>query len=136
MTPAKAQEIVRRAYQSVLKREPDAGSAGFVEKVLREGWMQPDVERELRKSDEYHNKRREPLWARMRRPKEIRSWLRNSLAGERLKLRTVVHWTPLSREELQGTIERGLAECSDEQRADFRTVAFEPAKWEQSPGRR
>jgi hypothetical protein len=58
MTPAKAQEIVRRAYQSVLKREPDSGSAGFVEKVLREGWMQPDVERELRKSDEYRNKRR------------------------------------------------------------------------------
>ena len=44
-----------------------------------------------------------------------------------------MHWTPLSREELQGTIERGLAECSDEQRAYFRTVAFEPAKWEQSP---
>jgi len=58
MTPAKAQEIVRRAYLNVLKREPDSGSAGFVEKVLREGWMQPDVERELRKSDEYRNKRR------------------------------------------------------------------------------
>jgi hypothetical protein len=58
MTPAKAQEIVRKAYLSVLKREPDSGSAGFVEKVLREGWMQPDVERELRKSDEYRNKRR------------------------------------------------------------------------------
>ena len=58
MTPVKAQEIVRKAYLSVLKREPDSGSAGFVEKVLREGWMQPDVERELRKSDEYRNKRR------------------------------------------------------------------------------
>ena len=58
MTPAKAHEIVRRAYQNVLKREPDPGSAPFVEKVLREGWMQPDVERELRKSDEYRNKKR------------------------------------------------------------------------------
>ena len=58
MTQAKAQDIVRRAYLSVLKREPDSGSAGFVEKVMREGWMQPDVERELRKSDEYRNKRK------------------------------------------------------------------------------
>ena len=58
MTPAKAQEIVRRAYLNILKREPDPASAGFVEKVLREGWMQPHVERELRKSDEYRNKPR------------------------------------------------------------------------------
>ena len=58
ITPVKAQEIVRRAYLNVLRREPDPGSAGFVEKVLREGWMQPDVERELRKSDEYRNKKR------------------------------------------------------------------------------
>ena len=57
MTFAKAQEIVRRAYLSVLKREPDAqGSQGYVNKVLRDRWSQQDVERELRKSPEYRNK--------------------------------------------------------------------------------
>ena len=42
-------------------------------------------------------------------------------------------WTPLSRDELQNTIERELVDCSDEQRAYFKTVAFEPTKWTQSP---
>jgi hypothetical protein len=56
MTPAKAQEIVRRAYLAILRREPDAGSRGFVDKVLRDHWSQQDVERELRKSPEYRNK--------------------------------------------------------------------------------
>jgi hypothetical protein len=58
MTPAKAQDIVRRAYQNVLKREPDPGSQGYVDRVLRDHWSQEDVERELRKSDEYRNNRR------------------------------------------------------------------------------
>ena len=53
MTPAKAQEIVRRAYLAVLKREPDAGSQGYINRVFREHWTQEDVERELRKSPEY-----------------------------------------------------------------------------------
>ena len=53
MTRQKAQEIVRRAYLAVLKREPDAGSRGYVDRVLREKWTQSDVERELRKSPEY-----------------------------------------------------------------------------------
>lgn len=57
MTPQKAQEIVRRAYLSVLKREPDGGSAGYVNRVLRDKWTQQDVERELRKSPEYRNRR-------------------------------------------------------------------------------
>jgi hypothetical protein len=56
MTVAKAQEIVRRAYLEVLKREPDPGSQPFVEKVMRDKWSQQDVERELRKSDEYRRK--------------------------------------------------------------------------------
>ena len=58
MTRPKAQEIVRRAYLSVLDREPDAGSRGYVERVLRDEWTQQDVERELRKSPEYRNRRR------------------------------------------------------------------------------
>jgi hypothetical protein len=42
-------------------------------------------------------------------------------------------WRPLTREELKSTIERELADCSDEQRAYFKTVTFEPMKWSQSP---
>ena len=42
-------------------------------------------------------------------------------------------WRPLSRDELNSTIERELADCSDELRAYFVTVAFEPSKWRQSP---
>jgi hypothetical protein len=53
---AQAEEVVRRAYLSVLSREPDAGSKGYVEKILRNHWTQTDVEKELRKSAEYRNK--------------------------------------------------------------------------------
>ncbi|HET6955826.1 MAG TPA: peptidase inhibitor family I36 protein [Vicinamibacterales bacterium] len=56
MTVEKAQEVVRRAYLSVLKREPDPASKTFVEKVMS-GWSQQDVENELRKSDEYRRRR-------------------------------------------------------------------------------
>jgi hypothetical protein len=57
MTWPRAQEVVRRAYLAVLRREPDPASRGYVEKVLREGWTQQDVERELRRSDEYRRRR-------------------------------------------------------------------------------
>jgi hypothetical protein len=57
MTPAKAQDVVRRAYQSVLRREPDPGAQGYVERVMRDHWTQADVERELRQSPEYRNRR-------------------------------------------------------------------------------
>lgn len=56
MTRAKAEEIVRDAYRSVLDREPDAGSRSYVDRVMRDHWTQRDVERELRKSPEYRNK--------------------------------------------------------------------------------
>ena len=56
MTVEKAQEVVRGAYLSVLKREPDPASKTFVEKVMS-GWSQQDVENELRKSDEYKRRR-------------------------------------------------------------------------------
>jgi hypothetical protein len=58
MTIAKAQDVVRRAYLEVLKREPDPGSRPFVDKVFRDHWTQQDVERELRNSAEYRNRRR------------------------------------------------------------------------------
>jgi len=53
MTRPKAEEIVRRAYQNVLRRDPDSGSQGYVNHVWRDKWTQADVERELRKSPEY-----------------------------------------------------------------------------------
>jgi len=58
MTREKAEEIVRRAYLSVLGREPDPGSRSYVDKVLRDHWSEQDVARELRKSPEYRNKNR------------------------------------------------------------------------------
>jgi hypothetical protein len=58
MTRERAQDIVRQAYLSVLNREPDPGSAGFVDRVLRDHWTLQDVERELRNSAEYRNRRR------------------------------------------------------------------------------
>jgi hypothetical protein len=58
MTYAKAEDIVRRAYLAVLKREPDPASRPFVDRVMRDHWSQQDVERELRKSPEFRNKGR------------------------------------------------------------------------------
>jgi TorA maturation chaperone TorD len=56
MTREQAEEVVRRAYQRVLGREPDAGSRGYVDHVLRDHWSENDVARELRNSDEYRSK--------------------------------------------------------------------------------
>lgn len=53
---ATAEEMVRRAYLSVLNREPDARSRGYVDRVLRDNWTQQDLERELRKSPEYRGR--------------------------------------------------------------------------------
>lgn len=57
MTRTKAEQIVRNAYLSVLQREPDPGSRAYVDRVLRDKWTQQDVERDLRKSPEYRNRR-------------------------------------------------------------------------------
>lgn len=57
MTEADARAIVRRAYLSVLEREPDSGSQGFVNRVLRDHWTEREVARELRNSEEFRNKR-------------------------------------------------------------------------------
>lgn len=59
MTPARARDIVRAAYLAVLQREPDAGSQGFVNRVLRDRWTQQDVERELRRSPEFLTRQRQ-----------------------------------------------------------------------------
>jgi hypothetical protein len=57
MTREKAEEIVRRAYRSVLNRDPDPASRAYVDKVLRDRWTEQDVAAELRKSPEYRNKK-------------------------------------------------------------------------------
>ena len=56
MTRARAENVVRRAYRSVLNREPDSASEGYVDHVLRDGWTQRDVEQDLRRSAEYRNR--------------------------------------------------------------------------------
>ena len=56
MTRTRAESMVRNAYRSVLNREPDPASEGYVEHVLRDGWSQADIERDLRRSAEYRNR--------------------------------------------------------------------------------
>jgi hypothetical protein len=56
MTRGQAQAIVRSAYQSVLGREPDPASAGYVDQVFTHYWSQQQVENELRNSAEYRQK--------------------------------------------------------------------------------
>ena len=59
MTRQKAQEIVRRAYLSMLKREPDgAGAEAYIQHVLRDNWSQDDVEKDLRRSPEFRQNNR------------------------------------------------------------------------------
>jgi hypothetical protein len=49
-----AASIIRRAYMSVLGREPDAaGLRDYTRRVVRDGWTERDVVRSLRASDEY-----------------------------------------------------------------------------------
>ena len=53
-----AQEVVRQAYRAVLGREVDPdGLANYTQKVMHEGWSRADVERSLRDSDEFRNRR-------------------------------------------------------------------------------
>jgi len=56
MTRDQAQAIVRSAYRNVLGRDPDPGSAGYVDQVVNAHWSQQQVENELRNSVEYRQK--------------------------------------------------------------------------------
>jgi hypothetical protein len=58
MTIAEAEEIVRQAYLTVLKREPDFGSRGYVAEVFNRKMTREQVERELRNSAEYRERQR------------------------------------------------------------------------------
>ena len=82
MTYPKAQEVVRRAYLAVLKREPDPASRGYVDRVLRDKWTQADVERELRQSPEY------PQPAALTRRRPGTRWSCTASEGRRFDRRT------------------------------------------------
>jgi len=56
MTREQAEAVVRSAYENVLRREPDPGSAGYVDRVFNDHWSQAQVESELRNSVEYRQK--------------------------------------------------------------------------------
>ena len=60
VTRPQAEEIVRRAYNNVLGRDPDPEARGWVDEVIRNRWTQRDLERELRKSAEYRNRKPPP----------------------------------------------------------------------------
>ena len=52
-TPESAEAIIRRAYQDILGRQPDAsGMATYKSKLLYEGWQERDVRSDLKKSSE------------------------------------------------------------------------------------
>ena len=54
---AQAEETVRRAYQSVLGRDPDPGGLShYTSKIRFERWTEEDVVQALRESDEYREK--------------------------------------------------------------------------------
>jgi ParB-like chromosome segregation protein Spo0J len=53
-----ADRIITRAYQDVLKREPDpSGLSTFRRAILEDGWDEQDVRRALRRSDERREQR-------------------------------------------------------------------------------
>lgn len=56
LTYQQAEEIVRRAYRNVLRREPDPAARSWVNEVMKNNWSQFQVEAELRKSPEYRNR--------------------------------------------------------------------------------
>ena len=57
VSDAQATDIVRRAYQSVLNREPDdVGLRDYKARVIRDRWTEQQVRDALRNSDEYRSK--------------------------------------------------------------------------------
>jgi len=53
----RAEDIVRDAYRAVLNRDPDAGAEVYVQRVLRDNWSREDVDKALRNSPEFRNRR-------------------------------------------------------------------------------
>jgi TorA maturation chaperone TorD len=57
ISDAEAEAMVRRAYQSVLNREPDAGGLrDYKAKVMNDHWTEQQLVNALRNSDEYRSK--------------------------------------------------------------------------------
>jgi len=57
LSDAEAADIVRRAYQSVLNREPDAnGMRDYKARILNDRWTEQQVVNALRNSDEYRSR--------------------------------------------------------------------------------
>ena len=57
ISDAEATEMVRRAYQSVLNREPDAGGLrDYKARVMNDRWTEQQLANALRNSDEYRSK--------------------------------------------------------------------------------
>lgn len=55
-TYQQAEAIVRRAYQSTLRRDPDPSARSWITEVMKQNLSQGQLEAELRKSDEYRNR--------------------------------------------------------------------------------
>ena len=53
---ASAEETVRQAYLTVLKREPDAASRRYVEAIYRRRMTRAQLENELHNSPKYKNR--------------------------------------------------------------------------------
>jgi len=57
ISDSEATEMVRRAYQSVLNREPDAGGLrDYKARVMNDRWTEQQLVNALRNSDEYRSK--------------------------------------------------------------------------------
>ena len=56
ITGTQRREDIKSALEPIVEAMGDL--QGFVNRVMRDNWSQADVERELRKSDEYRNKNR------------------------------------------------------------------------------
>ena len=57
LSDAEATDMVRRAYQSVLNREPDAsGMRDYKARVMNDRWTEQQLVNALRNSDEYRSK--------------------------------------------------------------------------------
>jgi hypothetical protein len=86
--------IVRRAYQDILKREPDtAGLRLYRSRIIDDGWSEKDVREALRKSPEY---KQQNTMTRQKAEEIVRQAYRSELqrepdAGSRAYVNKVLH---------------------------------------------
>jgi hypothetical protein len=58
-TVQQAEQMVERAYRSVLGRDPDPASRGWVDEVMKNNWSEQQLSAELRKTPEYREKQKQ-----------------------------------------------------------------------------